>query len=169
MAGCKQWVVVGRIGAPYGIRGWMHLQSFTSPPENLFEYTEWRIDTGWGEQTLSPELTRKHGRGWVVKLPGCESREQAGRYRAAEICISRDALPEPAIDEFYWSDLEGLEVRSLDGKVLGVVDHLLATGANDVLVVRGDKEHLVPFVSPDYVKVVDLEVRFIEVDWDPAF
>ena len=86
-----------------------------------------------------------------------------------EIAVERDQLPELANDEYYWTDLEGLQVRTCAGVTLGRVDHLLATGANDVLVVQGEREHLIPFVLGSVVKAVHLSDGWMEVDWDPDF
>ena len=84
-----------------------------------------------------------------------------------EISISRDQLPETDEDEFYWADLIGLRVETIDGRLLGVVDHLMETGSNDVLVVAGDTQCLVPFLWETVVKRISLSERLVVVDWDP--
>ena len=86
-----------------------------------------------------------------------------------EIYVARSALPPPKPDEYYWVDLEGLDVKTTEGVVLGQVSHLFSTGANDVVVVRGDRERMIPFVQPDFVKSVDFEANLVVVDWDPEF
>ena len=121
------------------------------------------------ERTLEPLEGRAQGKGLVVRLPGIDEREQAQALIGAEIFIPRSALPPPAADEFYWADLEGLEVATVDGVLLGRVSHLFATGANDVIVVRGERERLLPFLRPDVVKAIDFDARRITVDWDPEF
>ena len=85
-------------------------------------------------------------------LPGA-----ATALRGTEILVPREALPPPAPGEYYWVDLEGLRVVTVEGVTLGEVSHLLSTGANDVMVVRGERERMLPFVQPDYVKSVDFE------------
>jgi len=83
--------------------------------------------------------------------------------------VPRSELPDPGPDSFYWTDLEGLTVRTVAGVELGVVDHLLETGANDVLVLKGERERLIPYVRGAVVTDVDLEQGVITVDWDPEF
>ncbi len=113
---------------------------------------------------------REQGKGLIATLPGIGDRDQAATLVGAEIWIWRSALPRSKRGEYYWCDLEGLEVVTVSGAVLGQVTHLLATGANDVLVVRGvEREHLVPFVLEQYVHKVDLVAGRITVDWDPDF
>ena len=89
--------------------------------------------------------------------------------RGTEIYVARSALPPPKPDEYYWVDLEGLDVKTTEGVALGQVSHLFSTGANDVVVVRGDRERMIPFVQPDFVKSVDFEANVVVVDWDPEF
>ena len=81
----------------------------------------------------------------------------------------RDQLPELPQGEYYWTDLIGLDVRLEDGRRLGTIDNMLATGANDVMVVRGERERLIPFVPGQYVKEVDLAGGCVTVDWGPDF
>jgi len=83
--------------------------------------------------------------------------------------VPRSALPAAGEDEYYWSDLEGLRVETLEGVDLGTVDHLIETGANDVLIVRGDRERLIPFLRPSVVREIDLVAARIRVAWDPDF
>jgi len=112
---------------------------------------------------------RVQGKGLAVLLPGFDDREQAASLVGLQIFVRREQLPATAKDEYYWSDLEGLEVKTTNGVLLGRVSRLMETGANDVLVVQGDREHLVPFVQGQYITGVDLESGQIEVDWDPDF
>ena len=83
--------------------------------------------------------------------------------------MPRDALPPPKPGEYYWVDLEGLRVETVEGMELGRIDHLFATGANDVLVVRGERERMIPFVQPEVVTGVDFDAGVVVVDWDPEF
>lgn len=105
----------------------------------------------------------------VAKLPGCNDRDAAAKLVGATIQVPRSALPKPKRGEYYWTDLEGLAVVTVEGVDLGKVSHLFATGANDVLVVRGERERLIPFVTGQFVKDVDLKAGRITVDWDADF
>ena len=158
-------IVLGRVTGLYGVRGWVKVFSETDPRENILEYAPWYVD---GEPRAVAE-GRSHGRGLVARLAGCEDRDQAAELIGREIAIRRDQLPPPSPDEFYWADLEGLRVETIHGLALGEVSHLFATGANDVLVVRGERERLLPFVWDQVVHAVDFEAEVIRVDWDPDF
>jgi len=135
--------------------------------EAILQYRPWLL----GEEKRPVKIIdgRKQGKGLAVLLPGFEDREQAATLVGTQIFVGRDQLPPAGKNEYYWSDLEGLEVKTTKGELLGRVEKLMETGANDVLVVRGDRERLVPFIQGQYVTRVDLEEGLIVVDWDPEF
>ena len=135
--------------------------------EAILEYQPWLL----GEDKRPVKIIdgRKQGKGLAALLPDFEDREQAATLVGSKIFVGRDQLPATGDDEYYWSDLEGLDVHTTKGEVLGQVERLMETGANDVLVIRGEREHLVPFIQGQYVTRVDLEAGLIEVDWDPEF
>jgi 16S rRNA processing protein RimM len=166
MSAHKQ-VALGYISAVHGIKGWVKVHSWTRPMEAILDYQPWLL----GEDKNPVKIIdgRKQGKGLVALLPGVEDREQAVTLVGQQILVRREQLPATAADEYYWSDLEGLEVHTTKGEVLGRVERLMETGANDVLVILGEREHLVPFVQGQYVKHVDLAGGLIEVDWDPEF
>lgn len=155
---------MGRIGAPFGVRGWVKVHTFTARDANLLDYPVWWLgrDERWHEVRI--EESEAHSKGIVVRLAGCEDREHAAALSGMEIAVPRDALPPPGQDEFYWADLIGLGVVNLQGREFGQVEQMLQTGANDVLVVRGERERLIPFIA-DAIKKVDLAARVITVDW----
>jgi 16S rRNA processing protein RimM len=160
-------VALGYISAVHGIKGWVKVHSWTRPMEAILDYQPWLL--GEDRRTVKIIDGRKQGKGLVACLPGIEDREHAMAMIGQQIFVRREQLPTPAENEYYWSDLEGLEVQTTKGVVLGKVERLMETGANDVLVIRGQREHLVPFVQGQYVTRVDLEDGLIEVDWDPEF
>jgi len=135
--------------------------------EAILDYQPWLL----GEDKSPVKIVdgRKQGKGLAALLPGFNDREGAAILVGSQIFIRRDQLPATDDDEYYWSDLEGLEVHTINGELLGRVESLMETGANDVLVIRGQRQHLVPFIQGQYVKHVDLESGSIEVDWDPEF
>ncbi|HEX5513662.1 MAG TPA: ribosome maturation factor RimM [Gammaproteobacteria bacterium] len=170
MAAGEQLVVVGTIVGLYGVRGWVRVMSHTQPRENLLEYKQWRLGRHGAWRPATVEAGQAHGKGLVVKLQECADRDQARSLIGTEIAVPRSELAPPADGEYYWVDLVGLRVETLAGQALGVVDYLFETGANDVLVVRGDdRERLIPFVTEQVVKQVDLVGGIIRVDWDPTF
>ena len=160
-------MALGYISAVHGIKGWVKVHSWTRPLEAILEYQPWLL----GEDKRPVKIVdgRKQGKGVVALLPGFQNREQAVTLVGTQIFVRRDQLPATQADEYYWSDLEGLDVHTTEGQVLGRVEKLMETGANDVLVIRGNREHLIPFIQGQYVKRVDLEAGLIEVDWDPEF
>jgi 16S rRNA processing protein RimM len=162
-------VWLGRIGGAYGVRGWVRLRSDTDPPEQIAAYSPWWLSRDGQWRRVEVQALRRQGAGLVAQLQGCTDRDQAAGLTGSEIAVERDLLPKPGEDEFYWADLIGLEVRTEQGGTLGRVEELLATGANDVLVVRGERERLIPFLRGQVVREVDLDAGRIVVDWDPEF
>jgi len=168
-----EYVVVAKIGAPYGVRGWVKVFSFTGQMDALLDYDPWYFKNAKADDDdwlIAPVAEAKiHGKGFVAKFRGCDDRDAAALLNGHEIAIRRDQLPPTEEDEYYWNDLQGLEVLTTGGISLGKVDHLLETGANDVLVVRGERERLIPYVTGPVVKKVDLDAGILQVDWDPDF
>ena len=162
-------LVVGRIASPFGVKGWLRINAFTAVAESLLEYSPWYLKLKGQWQAVEPLAGRHHGKGLVVQLKMCHDRDAAAALTGTDIGIYRSQLPPADTGEYYWSDLMGMQVITKDDQVLGVVDHLLETGANDVIVVKGEQEYLVPFIREQVVKSVDLETRIIRVDWDPDF
>lgn len=158
-------VVVGRFGAPYGVKGWLNVTSYTDPLDNLVGYRPWFVDRrgNWSELTVAQ--TRPHRGGFVAQIVGIEDRNAAQALVGQAIGVPDSALPEAGEDEFYWKDLIGLDVVDQSGEVLGQVAELMETGANDVIVVRtADGDMLVPFVRHVVIDV-DLPAKRIVVDW----
>lgn len=167
-------IVVGRITTVHGVRGWLKIQTSTEPPENIFTYTPWWISTKEGWIALEFDEYRTTAKGLMVHLVGIDDRDEARQYCQHDIQVEKSQLPPLTDGEFYWHQLEGLVVNTVNGVRLGTVNCLMETGANDVLVVKGDalsidgEERLIPYVSP-FVTAVSLEQQTIQVDWDPEF
>ncbi len=162
-------VLMGRISGLYGVRGWVRVFSYTEPRENILNYRQWLVRRGGEWSPVAVAEGRRHGKGIVVRLAGCEDRDAAAAWLEAEIAVPRSALPPLEPDEYYWSDLQGMQVETTQGQVLGRVTSLLHTAANDVLIVEGERERLIPFLQGQVVLGVDLDARRIVVDWDPDF
>ena len=159
-------VVLGRISGIYGVRGWVKLHSYTEPREAILDYGDCLLREGDVWRAARILDGRKHGKGVVAHIAGIETRDDASERIGAQIAVRREQMPEPGDGHYYWADLEGMDVIDRHGQTLGSVDHLLATGSNDVLVVRGDKEILVPFVVGTVILDVNLESGEIHVDWE---
>ena len=160
---------MGRVSGVYGVRGWLRVRSDCEPAEQLLAYSPWQLKTASGWRSHPLEDGKAHGPGLVAKLVAVDDREQARQLVGADIAVDRSQLPALAQDEYYWNDLIGFGVVTRDGEELGRVTGLMQTGANDVLVVNGERERLIPFIREQVVLAVDAEARRIEVDWDPDF
>jgi 16S rRNA processing protein RimM len=160
---------MGCVLAPYGVRGWIKVRPETEQPESLLSYRSWRLtdDGGWRDYRLAEGRVHA-GHVLLARLEGIEDRDQAARLRNMQICVPRSALPPAPEGEYYWADLIGLAVVNREGLELGVVDEVFATGANDVLVVRGDRERLIPFIESVVVEV-DLSRSRLSVDWGAEY
>jgi 16S rRNA processing protein RimM len=81
------------------------------------------------------------------------------------LLVATSRFPTNADGEYYWVELIGMTVRNLSGIQFGEITQMMATGANDVMVVQGDTARLIPYVSGIYVIDVDIESRSVLVDW----
>lgn len=162
-----QWVLVGRISGVHGVRGWVKLFSHTQPREALLSYQPWFL----GEQHREVRLveSRAQGKGLVGRLADIDDRDVAATLVDSNIYVHRDQLPKADPGSYYWTDLIGLRVLNQDDVDFGIVESMMETGSNDVLVVQGERERLVPFVYGQAVQSVDLDAGLIRVDWDPEF
>jgi 16S rRNA processing protein RimM len=161
-------VVMGRVLAPYGVKGWIKIQPFTQQNRGLLDYPLWQVGHDGAWQAQSVESAKVHGAAVVAKLAGIADRDQAAALQGMRIAVSRDDFPPPASGEFYWSDLVGLQVINAAGVVLGAVSRVFETGANDVLVVEGERERLLPFIET-VIRKVDLAGGRITVDWEADY
>lgn len=163
-------ILVGRIHGAFGVRGELKFESLTEPQGNLLRYQPWILRDAQGrEREVSGAKARPGGKGLIGTIPGIEDRDAAEALRGAELHVLRSALPPPKDGEFYWIDLEGMRVSNLEGVDFGVVAQVFSNGANDVLVAKGDRERMIPFVRPDFVRELDFENGRIVVDWDADF
>lgn len=164
----ERTVIVGRIAGVFGVKGWLRIYSFTDPPEAILKYGPWLV----GDELPSTRRVVEggaHGRGVIAHLEGVDDRDLARELVGSTIRVPRKQFGQTRPGEYYWSDLLGLQVVNEEGIVLGRVADLLATGANDVLVVQGERRRLVPFLPDRVVKSVDLAGGAIRVAWDEDF
>ena len=166
----ERMIAVGRLHGAFGVRGEVKLESFTDPPRAIARYQPWILRDARGhERACEGARVREGGKGLVATMPGVGDKDAADALRGTEVLVPRSALPPPAPGEYYWVDLEGLRVVNLEGADFGTVSHLFSTGVNDVLVARGDRERMIPFVQPDYIRSVDFDAGIVTVDWDADF
>jgi len=160
-------IIIGRFGKTHGVRGWIRVYSLTNPPEKIVTLSPWFLKRKSWEPIII-ESSKLQGENILVKLPNCETPEVAQEYVNIEIAINQDQLSKLPKGEYYWRDLEGLDVINSEGVAFGKIDNLIATGANDVLVVIGDRKRLIPYISNVILKV-DLDAKVITVDWGADF
>jgi 16S rRNA processing protein RimM len=169
MAAAGDRIRLGRISGLFGVKGWLKIFSYTEPRENIVRYTPWHLLRRGGERTIQVSSGRAHGGGVVAKLCGVDDRDAAADLVGAEIEVHRAQLEPLAPGEYYWAQLTGLAVYDLQERPLGKIDHLLRTGAHDVLVIEGERQRLIPFVRGAVVKDIDLDRGVMRVDWSPDY
>lgn len=164
------FVTLGRVSGAHGLQGWVKVGSDTSPRENIVRYSPWLLVREGSREAWQVRAGRLQGKSVIAKLAGCNDRDTAEGLAGAQIVIPRAQLPQTTQPgEFYWADLVGLEVRTVGGAVLGRIHGLFETGANDVIVVLGERERLIPYIWQQVVREVDLQAGVMRVDWDPDF
>ncbi len=169
-------VIVGKVGAPYGVKGWFKVTSYTEELDGIFDYSPWLLRVGGELKEFELEQGKAHNKGIVAKLVGIDDRDGVETIKNLEINVPQSALPELEGDEFYWRELVGMKVLGVAGYDFGVVEQLFETGANDVLVVKanskdafGQKQRMIPYLYDEVIVEVDRAGKVITVDWDPAF
>ena len=161
-------ICVGHILGAQGIKGWVRVFSNTSPRENIVKYSPWLIERGEALEAVKVR-GRLQGKNVLAQLDGIEDRTRAEELTGCQLYIKPQQLPRLEAGEYYWSDIIGLAVETRAMEPLGVVESMLETGADDVMVISGDRERLIPFVIDDIVKEVDLETKRIVVDWSADY
>ncbi|MEZ5571724.1 MAG: ribosome maturation factor RimM [Halioglobus sp.] len=170
----EEMLVVGKITGCYGLKGWVKIQAKTETPENFMEFGVWYLVRPDEYQPVELDKIKVQGRGLVAHIKDVDDRTLAESYKGIQIAVPVSALPALPDGDYYWRDLQGLRVwcRQANDKVLlGVVDYLIETGANDVLVVKpcdgsiDSRERLIPYLPGNSVTRVDLQQGIIEVDW----
>ena len=161
-------ICVGHVLGPTGLKGWVRVFSHTSPRDNILSYSPWFIERGEGLEK-SKVRGRRQGKQVLAQLEGIEDRNAAETLSGCRLYIRQQQLPELAAGEYYWSDLIGLTVETLQAEPLGRVAAMMETGADDVMVLEGERERLIPFVIDEIVREVDLGERRLVVDWSPDY
>jgi 16S rRNA processing protein RimM len=171
-------IIIGQVSGVFGVHGWVKIFSHTDPRDNILQYNPWLLKTNEGWQSVSFIKGRKQGKTIVAQLKGVDDREKAHALIGTDIAIDESQLKELDKNDFYWRDLEGLQVTDVNEQLLGTVTYMMATGANDVMVVKlsaeiakskDEKETLIPYLMDSVVTNVDLVKGIIQVDWDLDF
>jgi len=165
----EDYVLVGQISGLHGVKGWVKVYSYTDPRENIIQYSPWLVRTDKGWQEINLDQGRRQGKGIVAQLDSYTDRDLSAKLIDCDIALHKDQLPQLDENEYYWNDLIGLQVINQDKIEFGIVERLIETGSNDVLIVKGDRERLIPYIRQQVVKNIDLDSGMIQVDWDPDF
>jgi 16S rRNA processing protein RimM len=156
---------MGRIAAPFGVKGWMKVAPLTETVRSLLDYPVWWVerDGEWQTHEIAAAKVQSPN-AVIVRLAGCEDRDTAARFRGRRIAVARSQLPRTGPNEYYWADLIGLAVVNGEAHELGRITGVLRTGANDVLVVEAERERMVPFIA-EVIREVDLAAGVVRVEW----
>lgn len=165
----QQQINVGKISGVFGVKGWVKVFSFTDRRENILNYSPWLLKKGGETKQVKVVEGQLQGKVVVARIDGINDRDQAESLMGWDIYISPSQLPKAAQGEYYWSDLIGLTVETVLGVQLGKIDSLLETGANDVVIVKGERERVIPFLQGQTIQSIDLAAGKMVVDWDPDF
>lgn len=160
-------ILLGRVAGAHGVRGWVRVFSYTDPRQAILDYRPWLV--GAQELELTPLEGGRHGKSVIARLEGVDDRDQAMALIGLDIKVDRGQLPDPGEARYYWADLIGMHVVLEDGETLGTIEEMMATGANDVMVVDGARQRLIPFVRGQTVMRVDIENNEVTVRWDRDF
>lgn len=160
-------VVIGRISGLYGIKGWLKIQSYTAEKKNILDYIAWYANKLDHWIKLEVIKGNEHAKNIIVLFNQYNNRNESEKLIHYDIYVERSAFKPLNEGEYYWADLIGLPVKTENDVFLGRVDHLIETGSNDVLIVKGDKERLIPFIKGQVIK--EINIQEIVVDWDPDF
>ncbi|WMY95157.1 MAG: ribosome maturation factor RimM [Arsenophonus sp.] len=169
-------IILGKLGATYGINGWMKIFSFTENIEDIFDYQPWFIQWFKGKwYPLDIKKWKNDNNNIFVKFKNLYNKEQASLITNYEIMVDSAKFPILKKNEYYWKDLIGCQIFNSQNYFFGYVTNLITTGANDVLVTQnlidsfGIIERLIPFLYEKVIKKVDIVTKVIQVDWDPSF
>lgn len=176
MTNSSATLIVGKIGAPHGIKGWVRITSYTEELDGIFDFSPWLLTVQGQVKEYRVAEWKHQSKALIAKLEGVTTRDHAEAIKNMEISILEAQLPALEQGDFYWRDLIGSKVVTVSGYDLGKVEQLFETGANDVLMVKanvndafGAKQRMIPYLMEQVIKSVDLEANIITVDWDPGF
>jgi len=161
-------MTMGRISAPFGVKGWVKVQPNTAATQNLLAYKTWWVGSEDNWREIAVAEARVQGRTVVARLEDCNDCDAAAALRGKSVAVPREALPQTRSGEYYWADLIGLAVVNGSTQTLGQITGVLQTGANDVLVVAGERERLIPFIA-DVIRDVDVAAGVMRVEWDADY
>ncbi|KTC87175.1 ribosome maturation factor RimM [Legionella cincinnatiensis] len=165
----NNWIIIARFGRPHGVKGLVTVHSFTEPRDNVLKYTNWHafIDNKW--QLIKLIRAEVQNKSIIAQIEGYHERELVAHLTNIEIAVHQDQLEQLKPGEYYWHQLIGMSVINQQGESFGTVTEIIPTGANDVLVVEGNKRHLIPYLPGQFILDIDPNQKLITVNWDVDF
>lgn len=165
----EDWIIIGRFGRPHGIKGLVTVHSFTDPRDNILSYSDWHAFLNANWQPVKLLSAHVHNKTIVAQIEGFPERESVALLTNIEIAINKNQLPPLESGEYYWHQLIGMTVINQQGQLFGKVSEVMPTGSNDVLVVQGEKKHLIPYLLDQFIININDNTQTITVDWDMDF
>lgn len=169
MSNQENWIIIGRFGRPHGIKGYVTVHSFTEPRDNILRYADWHAYINYNWQPINLLSVEVHNKAIVAQVEGFPEREAVAHLTNVEIAVQKEQLAELEPGEYYWHQLIGMKVVNTKGELFGEVIEVMPTGANDVLVVQGEKRHLIPYLPGQFIIDINSSQHVITVDWDMDF
>lgn len=159
-------IELGRISGLHGAQGWLKVFSYTKPRAEILNYSAWIVSQRDIARTFHLLSGKEQGKNILAQLKGIHTREDATLLVESTIEVELSQLRPLKKGQYYFAQLVGLEVVNIQGCNFGVIEDLIQTGSNDVLVVKGGSEILIPYIASQVIKDVDLKNRKMLVDWD---
>ena len=164
MAAGESLVAIGKVIKPHGVRGQVKIVYFGEDPGGFHHYREILVRDSQGiPRVYEVEEVVSCPTHLILRLKGIGRREETHLLLGREILVPREALPPLEEGEYFWFEIVGLTVETQEGKTIGTVKEVLATGANDVLVVEGKGRELHLPVTKEVIRKIDREKRIIQV------
>lgn len=162
-------MIIGRFGRPHGVKGFITIQSFTEPQDNILRYSDWHVQLNGVWKPIKLLCVEAHNKNTIAQIDGFKEREDVATLTHLEIAVDIEQLDPLSPGEYYWYQLVGMKVVDSRGHLLGAVKEIMPTGSNDVLVIEGEKRHLIPYLPGQFVIEVNSSQQIITVDWDLDF
>lgn len=164
----SDYLAIAKIGASYGLSGYLKLQSYCEPKAKIFDYSPWYLLKNKTYQIFQLDDAKISEEKFLIKPANCNTPESARLLTNQLIYIHQNQLPKLK-DEYYWHDLIGCEVKNLRGEKLGMVEQMLETGANDVMLLKAKQHRAIPFIMHSVIQTVDIKNKLIIADWELDF
>jgi 16S rRNA processing protein RimM len=158
-------ITIARLGRPYGLKGWIFVQSFTDPENNIFNYTPCYLDTSTTPINIIEH--KIHNKRWVMKAQGYNTPESVQALTNKTITTPRSTLPDSTPQDLYWCDLIGFLIQNSKHQAIGKVIDFIETGSNDVMIVKrlNGSETYVPYLNK-LILNINTDNKILTMNWE---